>query len=210
MIYTVNWSPDGALIVSTSGGGSEKTVQVWNAATGEQAYTYAGHSYWARAAAWSPDGKQIASGSFKEVQVWSAADGHKLTSFRGHEGWVRALAWSPGGKRIASTGEDKAVHIWDAARGRLIHTHRGHADWVDSLAWSGDGTRLASVDKDAVVQVWNVESSQRLPARSSPAYSAVLTYRAHPSSVHAVTWLPDDKHIAVACGDGSVQIWPAM
>ena len=209
MIYMVSWSPDGTLIASTSGGGAEKTVQVWDTATGAHVYTYTGHTYWARALAWSSEGNHIASGSFKEVQTWNAANGHKLLSFRGHEGWVRTLAWSPDGKRIASTSEDKAVQVWDAVRGRLIHSHRGHSDLVNSLAWSPDGTRIASVSKDAVVQVWNTESSQNPAAQRPTPRGGILTFRAHPSTTHAVTWLPDGKHIAVACGDGSVQVWSA-
>lgn len=209
MIYTVSWSPDGTLIASTSGGGSEKVVQVWDAATGAQVYTYTGHPYWARAAAWSPDGKLIASGSLKEVQVWRAADGHRLASFRGHEGWVRTLAWSPDGKRIASTSEDKAVQVWDAARGRLIHSHHGHSDWIISLAWSPDGTRVASVSKDAIVQVWCADSSQNATDQRSSASGDTLTFHARPFTTYAITWLPDGKHIALACGDGSVQLWQA-
>ncbi len=212
MIYTASWSPAGTpapRIASTSGGGSEKTIHIWNAATGAHVYTYTGHNYWARAATWSPDGKHIASGSFKEVQVWNAADGHRLAAFRGHEGWVRAIAWSPDGKRIASTSEDKAVQVWDAARGRLIHTHRGHADWVNSLAWSPDGARIASVSKDAVIQVWAADPSLHQPTRHSPAPGSALTFRANPSSVHAIAWMPDGKHIAVAAGNGSVQVWQA-
>lgn len=93
--------------------------------------------------------------------------------------------------------------------GRLIHSHRGHSDLVNSLAWSPDSTRIASVSKDAMVQVWDTEFSQHPPAQRSPRGVGILTFRAHSSSTHAVTWLPDGKHIAVACGDGTVQVWSA-
>src|SRR5437763_1921153 len=208
MIHTVAWSPHGQSIASASGGGQDKAVQLWNALTGRHSYTYPHHTYWVRAVAWSPNGKWLASGSLKEVQVWNAANGQKVSTFHGHEGWVRALAWSPDGKRIVSTGEDKAVQVWEVTRGHLIATFRGHNEWVSSIAWSSDGKHIVSVSKDALVQVWDVEHQQH--TSSSRTSSHGLTFHAHPSSTHAVVWLPDDKHIASASGDGSVQVWQAV
>jgi WD40 repeat protein len=70
MIYAVAWSPNGKLIAS---GSDDKTVQIWDATTGEHVYTYTGHSSMVEAVAWSPNGKLIASGSDDNtVQVWSA------------------------------------------------------------------------------------------------------------------------------------------
>src|SRR5437868_3487388 len=206
-IHAVAWSPDGQSIASASGSGQDKAVQLWNASTGRHNYTYPHHTYWVRAVAWSPNGKWLASGSLKEVQVWNAANGQKVSTFHGHEGWVRALAWSPDGKRIVSTGEDKAVQVWEVTRGHLIATFRGHNEWVSSIAWSSDGKHIVSVSKDALVQVWDVEHQQHTSSSRTSLHG--LTFHAHASSTHAVVWLPDDKHIASASGDGSVQVWQA-
>ena len=55
----------------------DKTVQVWDAASGGHIYTYRGHYNaslgFITAVAWSPDGRRIASGSWDQtVQVWGA------------------------------------------------------------------------------------------------------------------------------------------
>lgn len=63
------WSPDGHYLAS---GSVDWTVQVWEAASGEQRFLYQGHAGAVRDVAWSPDGKYIAScGNDGTAQVWS-------------------------------------------------------------------------------------------------------------------------------------------
>ena len=64
----VAWSPDGTRIVS---GSYDRSIQIWNAATGEHISSYQGHSDEVRTVAWSKDGTRIVSGSAdKTAQVW--------------------------------------------------------------------------------------------------------------------------------------------
>jgi WD40 repeat protein len=56
----VAYSPDGAAIASALG---DKTVRIWDAATGRQLRTLSGHSELVYGMAYSPDGAAIASAS---------------------------------------------------------------------------------------------------------------------------------------------------
>jgi RNA polymerase sigma factor (sigma-70 family) len=70
-----------------------------------------------RCAAFSPDGKRLATGHDDGVvRVWDAATGKELDRLPGHDGPVRVVAFSPDGRTLASGGSDTTVLLWDVGR----------------------------------------------------------------------------------------------
>src|SRR5262249_33683466 len=64
-------------------------------------------------AAWSPDGRYIASaGAAGTLGVWDAAGMREPRWLRGHGGVVFAVSWRPDGKRLASAGSDWTDRGW--------------------------------------------------------------------------------------------------
>ncbi len=164
-------------------------------------FTYYGHSNYVNSAAWSPDGKRIASASGDgTVQVWDATTGGHVLTYRGHASDVLAVAWSPDGRTIASGGLDATVQLWNADTGQHIFTYRGHTDAIFVLAWSPDQTRIASASNDGTVQEWKVSTGQRLFSLGSQASAKGV-----PVPWNTVAWSPDGQRIAVG-GNGDVQV----
>jgi WD40 repeat protein len=132
---------------------TSNTVFVWNADTGETLTTYTEHSENARALAWSPDGRFIASGGGDQsVRIWEALSGKTLLTLRGHQESVTTVAWSPDGRTVASGSWDKTIRVWDAATGELIFTYTGHTGSIEKLVWLPDSKHIVSASYG--VHIW--------------------------------------------------------
>ena len=91
----------------------DRTVRLWEPATGRATGTLTGHAGPVLAAAIAPDGRTVVSGGEdKVVRLWHAATGHELAALPGHAAMVVALAFSPDGTVLASGADDGSVRLW--------------------------------------------------------------------------------------------------
>jgi len=94
-VLAVAFSPDGQLLASS---GKDKTVRLWDPATGENRRTLTGHTASVEDVAFSPDGRLLAScGYDKTVRLWDPATGENLRTLTGYTYMVRGVAFSPRG-----------------------------------------------------------------------------------------------------------------
>jgi len=193
-VHALAFSPDGNILASARG---DKTIKLWELASGHSVETLSGHSDFIRSIAFSPDGKVLASGSLDHtVKLWDIANGSVRATLAGHTSEVSSVVFSPDGRILASASDDYTIKLWDVATGTLLHTLTGHSAAVYAVAFSPDGKLLASGAGDNTVKLWNVaDGSQR------------LTLTGHLRGVNSVAFAPDGKTLASGSRDATIKIW---
>ena len=150
MVEVVTFAPDGKTLALAS---REKTLQLWDVASGTLRKSLAGHSSFVLAAAFSPDGQTLASGgSDQTVRLWNSGTGRELMQLDPGKialGEVQALAFSPEGQSLLAGGSNLA--LWstvptfgnlDRVAGNLHALLKSNADFQSSIRTQSENHRL--------------------------------------------------------------------
>ncbi len=186
-------TPDGRLALTAS---EDRTVKVWEIATGRELPTFQGHTMVVRAVAVTPDGRLALFASWRAVKVWEIATGRELRTFQGHTDGVTAVAVTPDGRLALSASRDGTVKVWDIVTGREVSTFQGHKDEVKAVAVTPDGRLALSASQDKTVKVWDIATSWQL-----------YTIKGHRGAITAVAVTPDGRLALSASEDRTVKVW---
>lgn len=195
------YNPDGTRIAV---GGAWGAAGIIDASTGNELVSFPLSSSWVWAAAWSPDGAQLATTWGITIKVWDAVTGEEALTIQ--SGRVTEIAWSPDGTRILTANRPgdgpsfqwtrvnaQDARIWDAETGQEL-TSIPVSTWA--VAWSPDGTRFVTGREDGTARIWDAIT-----------YDELATLAGHSAEVTDVAWSPDGTRIATAGEDGTVKVW---
>jgi dipeptidyl aminopeptidase/acylaminoacyl peptidase len=159
-ILAIALSPDGKRLAASS---ADRTVQLWDVASGRVLRSFKGHAQAPHFLAFSPDGKLLATGSgsllgqgseLDGLRLWDTATGKDLAKLGPHAGGVSGVVFSPDGRRLYC-GCYMSVRVWDVKARKEILFGAGHHGWVGALAYSPDGRTLATAGSDRTVRLWD-------------------------------------------------------
>jgi WD40 repeat protein len=204
-------SRDGRRIFS---GGFDRTIKIWDAATGQELRTLQkhtggvrrdpariaqfggldvlslqGHIERVQSLAVSGDGKWLVSGGIEgAIILWDTETGERKRTLEGHSNGVFGLAISPDDRWFVSAGQSE-LKIWDAETGLVKRTLKGSAR---SVAISADGKRIVGVGP-AGLTFWDVETGLEK-----------LTFAAH-GGVQSVALSAGG--VITGGGDATAKVW---
>ena len=154
------FSPGGKTFVTV---GANGTAALWGVATGHRVGTLmnlgaAVSAGRAAAAAFSPDGRILATAVDGSIGLWNTATRRQIgTPMTAGLGPVYAVAFSPDGRTLATAGADGTARLWDVATQQEIGTPMtAGPDPVYAVAFSPDGRTLATAGGDGTARSWHV------------------------------------------------------
>jgi hypothetical protein len=144
-------------------GSDDKTLQLWEVATGRCLRTFRAHTGEVVCVSLSEDGHWALSGSSdKKVRLWEVATGRCLRTFEGHTNEVYAVSLSKDGGSALSGSRDYTLRLWEVATGRCLRTFAGHRLSVNSVSLSADGHWALSGSHDKTLRLWEVTTGRCL------------------------------------------------
>jgi WD40 repeat protein len=197
-VNAVVLAPDGRTALSGSGGpGTDKTLRLWDVATGTELHCFEGHTLGVRAVAFAPDGRSVLSGSEdKTLRLWDVATGAELRRFEGHGSWVTSVAFVPDGRTALSGSGDKTLRLWDLATGTEIRRFQGHRDYVYAVAVTLDGRTALSGSYDKTLRLWDLATG-----------TEIRRFEGHSAEVRAVALASDGLTALSGSDDKTLRLW---
>lgn len=184
-------------ILASGSSGNDRTIRLWDIATGKCLQILQGHPNGVWSVAFHPDGQTLVSGSNDStVKLWNAKTGQSIRTLQGYSTGLKSINFSPDGQFLVSGGDDCTLKLWNVESGECGHTLPGHSSWIWCAVFSPDGQFLASSSGDTTIRLWNVHTGE-----------PIEILRGHSNLVFSVAFSPDGQILASGSNDRTVKIW---
>ena len=181
--------------------GGDRTVRLWDLATGATVRTFAGHTDRLDCVATSADGKLVISGGRDATaRIWDLASG-KQVRLLPHASWVAGAAFFDDDRQVVTTSTDHALRVWEVGSGRLVRVMRGHSHGVWDVDVTPTGDTAVSVSEDGTMRTWDLKTGEPLRTFANPGSSPWI---------RCVAVSPDGRTAVTGDGDGGeamVRTW---
>ena len=214
--------------------GNSKDGVLWEVRT-NRTLELIGHERDIISAAFSDDGKFIATGAKDaSARLWDLK-GESIAEFHGQWTNIQSVAIAPDASSILTGGHNGTVWLWDS-NGELIKEYVGHTTSVEKVAYTDNGNSIITASLDGTAKKWKLEevvvakmTGHKVSCRSvaySPDGRFLLTGAKNHANlwdskgnfilkteaqgnfmIYAVTFTPDGKSFVTGSDDGTVRVW---
>jgi pleiotropic regulator 1 len=180
-----------ALAVDCSNDKTDRTIKIFDLASGRLKLTLTGHISAIRGLAISDRSPYLFSvGEDKTVRCWDLEQNKCIRSYHGHLSAVYCCALHPTLDVLVTGGRDSSARVWDVRTKSQIHLLSGHTDTVASVISQATEPQVVSGSMDSTIRLWDLKMGTT---------RAVLTN--HKKSVRAMVVHPNEYTFLSASSD---------
>lgn len=177
-------------------GAGDRTIKIWDMATGSLRLTLTGHISTVRGLAVSPRHPYLFScGEDKMVKCWDLEQNKVIRHYHGHLSGVYTLALHPTLDVLVTGGRDGVARVWDMRTRANIHVLSGHTGTVADLKCQEADPQVITASLDSTVRLWDLAAGKTM---------GVLTH--HKKGVRALATHPAEFTFASG-STGSIKQW---
>lgn len=177
-------------------GAGDRTIKIWNLATGTLRLTLTGHISTVRGLAVSPRHPYLFScGEDKMVKCWDLETNKVIRHYHGHLSGVYTLALHPRLDLLVTGGRDGVARVWDMRTRSNVHVLAGHKGTVADVKCQEADPQVISGSLDSTVRLWDLAAGKSM---------GVLTH--HKKGVRNIATHPREFTFASA-STGSIKQW---
>lgn len=164
-IWALDFNHDGTRLLSVA---SDHWAKVWELPK-QEISSEIEHSFPVCAAAFSPDGKRIATASNNTIYTYLEDSTTEeelfengLISCHGHQGIIERIAFNQDGTLLASASADRTARIWDNKTGNCLRKFSGHTDEIYDILFVPGSNAVITSSKDKTVRWWQFDPTTHL------------------------------------------------
>lgn len=177
-------------------GSADRTIKIWDLASGTLKVTFTGHINTIRGLAVSHRSPYLFSaGEDKQVKCWDLETNKVIRQYSGHLSGVQSLALHPTLDLLMTGGRDATCRVWDIRTKAQVHVLGGHENSVSTIATNAIDPQVVTGSMDSTIRTWDLVAGKVM---------TVLTH--HKKAVRSIVNHPTEFAM-LSAGADNIKKW---